>query len=55
MIFDSHAHYDDEAFAHDREQVLDALAGKGVGTVVNVAAGLEGTKKIGRASCRERV
>ena len=24
MIFDSHAHYDDEAFAHDREQVLDA-------------------------------
>ncbi len=45
MIFDSHAHYDDEAFAHDREQVLDALAGKGVGTVVNVAAGLEGTKR----------
>jgi len=24
-IFDSHAHYDDEAFNNDREDVLDGL------------------------------
>lgn len=45
MIFDSHAHYDDHAFDEDREEVLAALAGSGVGTVVNVGASLEGTKK----------
>ncbi len=45
MIFDSHAHYDDCAFDKDREKVLAALAGRGVGTVVNVGASLEGTKR----------
>lgn len=45
MIFDSHAHYDDHAFDEDREEILSALAEGGVGTVVNVGAGLEGTRK----------
>lgn len=45
MIFDSHAHYDDEAFDEDRDEVLRSLAKGGVGTVVNVAAGLEGTRR----------
>lgn len=45
MIFDSHAHYDDSAFDEDREKVLSALASAGVGTVVNVGASLEGTKR----------
>ena len=45
MIFDSHAHYDDQAFDHDREDVLSSLAAQGVGTVVNVGASLEGTKR----------
>lgn len=45
MIFDSHAHYDDKAFDEDRKEVLSALAGSGVGTVVNVGASLEGTKR----------
>ncbi len=45
MIFDSHAHYDDSAFDEDREEVLLKLAESGVGTVVNVGASLEGTKK----------
>ena len=35
MIFDTHAHYDDEQFASDRDEVLRALAALGVGRVVN--------------------
>lgn len=38
MIFDTHAHYDDEAFDEDREAVLSSLQDKGVGTVVNICA-----------------
>ena len=44
MIFDSHAHYDDQAFDHDREDVLSSLAAQGVGTVVNVGASLAGCR-----------
>ena len=35
MLFDTHAHYDDEAFDPDRESLLDALHTGGVGCVVN--------------------
>ena len=45
MIFDSHAHYDDHAYDGDREEILPALARDGVGTVVNVGASLEGTRR----------
>ena len=45
MIFDSHAHYDDHAYDGDREEILPALARAGVGTVVNVGASLEGTRR----------
>lgn len=45
MIFDSHAHYDDHAFDEDREQVLESLYVRGVGTVVNVGASLEGVQR----------
>lgn len=38
MIFDTHAHYDDEAFDEDRDEVLTSLADRGVGTVVNICA-----------------
>lgn len=41
MIFESHAHYDDEAFDGDREQVLSGLKEAGVGAVINVAASVE--------------
>lgn len=34
-IFDTHAHYDDEAFDEDRFALLDALPEKGVAFVVN--------------------
>lgn len=39
-IFDTHAHYDDEAFDTDREELLSSLASKGVARVVNVGASL---------------
>ncbi len=43
MIFDTHAHYDSEAFDQDRGEVLQSLAGNGVGKVVNVGASLRGS------------
>ncbi len=44
MIFESHAHYDDEQFSGDREKVMRKIQEKGVETVVNVAANLRGCK-----------
>lgn len=44
MIFESHAHYDDEVFNEDREELLASLAGHGIGTVINVGASLEGCR-----------
>lgn len=41
MIFDTHAHYDDEAFDGDREALLDSLRASGIGAVMNVGASLE--------------
>ncbi len=38
MIFDTHAHYDDEAFDVDREELLAALPAAGVGRVIDVGA-----------------
>ncbi|MDY2814566.1 MAG: TatD family hydrolase [Dorea sp.] len=38
MIFDTHAHYDDEQFDADREELLNSMAEQGVGTIVNVSA-----------------
>ena len=46
MIFDTHAHYDDEAFDEDREEVLSSLQEKGVGTVVNICASPASLKRI---------
>ena len=38
MIFESHAHYDDEAFDEDRETLLDSMQVHGVERVINVCA-----------------
>ena len=43
-IFDTHVHYDDEAFDEDREALLESLPGAGIARVVNVASGLESCK-----------
>lgn len=44
MIFESHAHYDDEIFDEDREELLTSLAGHGIGTVINIGASLAGSE-----------
>ena len=44
MIFDSHAHYDDEAFDKDREELLAGMPGAGIGKIINVGASLEGAR-----------
>lgn len=45
LIFESHAHYDDDAFDEDRDQLLSTLKENGIGTVVNVGASVESMKK----------
>ncbi len=42
MIFDSHAHYDDEDFDGDREQVLKEIKEAGVIGVINCGSSLKG-------------
>ncbi len=42
MIFESHAHYDDETFDEDRKELLDALPAQDIGRVINVCAEVEG-------------
>lgn len=42
MIFDTHAHYDDEQFDIDRDALLRGMAEQNVGTIINVGASLEG-------------
>ena len=41
MIFDTHAHYDDEQFDNDREILLQSMAGQGIGYMVNVGASMK--------------
>lgn len=42
MIFDSHAHYDDEQFDEDREVLLSGMEEAGIGGIINMGASLEG-------------
>lgn len=44
-IFDTHAHYDDEAFDEDREILLSRLPEEGIARVVNVGASLDTSRK----------
>jgi TatD DNase family protein len=44
MIFDSHAHYDDEAFNEDRDAVLLGLNESGVIGILNCGASIEGAR-----------
>lgn len=44
MIFDTHAHYDDEAFDGDRDSLLASLPKQGIETVVNIGASIRTTK-----------
>ena len=44
MIFETHAHYDDEAFDDDREKVLERMQNRGVEYIVNVGASMSSCK-----------
>jgi len=44
MIFDSHAHYDDEAFNKDRDEVIEELKENEIIGVLNCGASLEGAR-----------
>ncbi|MFL0248905.1 TatD family hydrolase [Clostridium neuense] len=43
MIFDAHAHYNDEAFNEDRDDVIDELKKDGIVGVLNCGDSLEGS------------
>lgn len=44
MIFETHAHYDDERFTEDQESVLADLPRKGISPVINVGASIASTR-----------
>lgn len=45
MIFDTHAHYDDEAFDEDRAELLSCVAAQGIAKIVNIGSGFEANEK----------
>ena len=46
MIFDTHAHYDDEHFDSDQEELLSGMKAGGVGMIVDAAATVASWDKI---------
>ncbi len=46
MIFDTHAHYDDDAFSQDREDILARFSASGICGAVDVAASAESIDKV---------
>ncbi len=40
MIFDTHAHYDDEQYDSDRDALLSGMKAAGIGNIVNVGANM---------------
>ena len=44
MIFETHAHYDDDRFNEDRDELLRRLPREGVGVVINSGASVESTR-----------
>ncbi len=45
MLFDTHAHYDDARFDHDREGLLASMPANGVGLILNPGCDLETSRK----------
>ena len=46
LLFDTHAHLNDPAFDPDRESLMNGLAAKGVGLVMNAGCSLESSRDI---------
>ena len=45
MIFDTHAHYDDERFDEDREALLASMRDAGIGNIVNIGANMASSQR----------
>lgn len=45
MIFETHAHYEDEQFDQDRDELLESMQEHGISYIVNVGSSIETTKK----------
>ena len=45
MIIDTHAHYDDEDFDTDREQLLRGMIKQGISQIVNIGANMSSSEK----------
>lgn len=45
MIFETHAHYEDERFDPDRDELLASMHAHGIGKIVNAGSTLETVKK----------
>lgn len=45
MIFDTHAHYESDAFDEDRDSLLSGMRDAGVEYIVNVGASMESSRK----------
>lgn len=48
MIIDTHAHYDDEQFDADRDELLKKMQENGIGVIVNAGSTIESWDKIRR-------
>lgn len=46
MIFETHAHYDDAIFDHDREELLCTMEKQGIGAIVNAGSSLDSIVRI---------
>ena len=44
MFFDTHAHYDDERFDDDRDELLAGMPDAGIATILNCASSLDSAK-----------
>ena len=44
MIFETHAHYDDQAFDRDRDSLLRSMEAHGIEKIINVGASLRGVR-----------
>ena len=44
MIFETHAHYDDDRFDEDRDELVKSLPEKGIGVVVNCGASVQSVR-----------
>ena len=44
MIFETHAHYDDEKFKNDQDETIKRVHDSGVDPIINVGASIGSTK-----------